>query len=104
MYVVCIFQWVKDAEESGSPKHTSTPIKVENPNQFAPQGTNPKEYREKQKKVNSDQVMSSCNNYTMVCLPVGGDNLRALASGLSPVQVDKPWYNYSTEMHITLIK
>ena len=26
-------------------------------------------------------------NYTMVCLPVRGDNLRDLASGLSPVQV-----------------
>ena len=30
----------------------------------------------------------------MVCPPVRGDNPRALASGLSPVQVDKPWYNY----------
>ena len=32
--------------------------------------------------------------YTMVCPPVRGDNPRALASGLSPVQADKPWYNY----------
>ena len=30
---------------------------------------------------------------TMVCPPVHGDNPRATASGLSPVQVDKPWYN-----------
>ena len=32
---------------------------------------------------------SLCNSYTMVCLPVRGDNPRALASGLSFVQVDK---------------
>ena len=30
-----------------------------------------------------------CNSYTMCCPPVRGDNLRALASGLSYVQVDK---------------
>ena len=30
-----------------------------------------------------------CNGYTMGCLPVCGDNPRALASGLSYVQVDK---------------
>ena len=29
-------------------------------------------------------------SYTMACLPVRGDNLRALASGLSYVHVDKP--------------
>ena len=28
--------------------------------------------------------------YTTICPPVRGDNPRALASGLSPVQVDKP--------------
>ena len=32
-------------------------------------------------------------SYTMGCPPVRGDNPRALASGLSYVQVDK-WYNY----------
>ena len=26
------------------------------------------------------------NSYTMVCLPVGGDNPRAFASGLSPIR------------------
>ena len=31
----------------------------------------------------------------MVCPPVRGDNPRALASGLSPGQADKLWYNYS---------
>ena len=30
----------------------------------------------------------------MVCPPVQGDNPRAVASGLSLVQADKPWYNY----------
>ena len=30
-----------------------------------------------------------CNSYTMGCPTVRGDNLRALASGLSYVQVDK---------------
>ena len=34
------------------------------------------------------------NSYTMGCPPVRGDNPRALASGLSYVQVDNPWYNY----------
>ena len=33
---------------------------------------------------------------TMICLPVQGDNQRAIASELSPVQVSKPWYNYLT--------
>ena len=32
---------------------------------------------------------SLCNSYTMSCPPVRGDNPRALASGLSYVQVDK---------------
>ena len=31
---------------------------------------------------------------TTVCPAVGGDNSRALANGLSPIQVDSPWYNY----------
>ena len=35
-----------------------------------------------------------CNSYTMGCPPVRVDNPRALASGLSNVQVDNPWYNY----------
>ena len=34
-------------------------------------------------------VSNSCNSYTMGCPPVHGDNQRALASGLSYVQVDK---------------
>ena len=35
------------------------------------------------------------NSYTMICPPVRGDNTRALASDLSPVQAEKPWYNCS---------
>ena len=30
----------------------------------------------------------------MICLPVQGDDSQALASGLSPIQADKPWYDY----------
>ena len=34
-------------------------------------------------------IVKPCNSYTMGCPPVRGDNPRALASGLSYVQVDK---------------
>ena len=34
------------------------------------------------------------NSYTMICPSVRGDNPRALASGLSPVQADKPCCSY----------
>ena len=37
----------------------------------------------------SDLVPRLFNSYTMGCPPVRGDNLRALASGLSYVEVDK---------------
>ena len=33
-------------------------------------------------------------SYTKICQPVSEDNSWALASGLSPIQVNKPWYNY----------
>ena len=36
-----------------------------------------------------ESVKGLCNSYTMGCPPVRGDNPRALASGLSYVQVDK---------------
>ena len=39
-------------------------------------------------------AMEISNSYTMGCPPVRGDNPRALASGLSYVQVDNPWYKY----------
>ena len=35
-----------------------------------------------------------CNSYTMGCPPVRGDNPRALARGLSYVQVDKRGNNF----------
>ena len=35
-----------------------------------------------------------CKSYTMVYPPVQGDNSGALASGLSPLQVDKLCYKY----------
>ena len=34
----------------------------------------------------------ACNCYATVCPPVQGDNPRALASGLSSVQANKPRY------------
>ena len=42
------------------------------------------------------QIDQTClrNSYTMGCPSVRGDNPRALASRLSYVQVDNPWYNY----------
>ena len=39
------------------------------------------------KYINLEKLI--CNSYTMGCSPVRGDNPRALASGLSYVQVDK---------------
>ena len=35
-----------------------------------------------------NSLLTYCNSYTMGCPPVRGDNPRALASGLSYVQVD----------------
>ena len=34
----------------------------------------------------------------MVCLPVQGNNPRALANGLPLVKVDKQWYNFYTTL------
>ena len=39
-------------------------------------------------------LIITSNSYTMGCPPVRGDNPRALASGLSYVQVDNPWCKY----------
>ena len=46
-------------------------------------------------------ICTGYNSYTKVCPLVGGDNPRALASGLSTVQADKSWYNY---FYTTFIK
>ncbi|XP_053407844.1 gamma-adducin-like isoform X5 [Mercenaria mercenaria] len=56
-----ITKWVKDEAEDGSPKRTSTPIKVENPNQFAPQGSDPKEFKQKQKQIKKDYYEERIN-------------------------------------------
>ncbi|XP_056004256.1 alpha-adducin-like isoform X14 [Ostrea edulis] len=45
-----ITKWVQD----GSPSNSGTPIKVDNPNQFAPQGEDPKEFKKKQKDIRKD--------------------------------------------------
>ena len=42
----------------------------------------------------SNQYSKLSKSKTMVYLPVWGHNPQALASGLSPIQADKPWYNY----------
>ena len=42
-----ITKWVTEA----SPNKTSTPIRIENKNQFAPQGVDPKELKNHQKQV-----------------------------------------------------
>ena len=38
----------------------------------------------------------------MGCPPVRGDNPRALASGLSYVQADNPWYNFFYTTYISV--
>ena len=40
-----------------------------------------------------------CNSYTMGCPSVRGDNPRALASGLSSVQVDKHGITHLYHLH-----
>ncbi|KAH9520266.1 hypothetical protein Btru_060393 [Bulinus truncatus] len=47
-----ITKWVPDGESPNRPG--GTPIKIENPNQFAPQGDNPKEFKLKQKSIRKD--------------------------------------------------
>lgn len=56
-----ITKWVKDEAEDGSPKRTSTPIKVDSPNQFAPQGSDPKEFKQKQKQIKKDYYEERIN-------------------------------------------
>ncbi|XP_052227151.1 gamma-adducin-like isoform X4 [Dreissena polymorpha] len=45
-------KWVPDGDPN-SPKR-STPIKVDHPNQFAPQGSDPREFKQKQKQIRKD--------------------------------------------------
>ena len=44
-----------------SPNKTSTPIKVEDPNQFAPQGSDPKELKSKHKEVCMKRASITCD-------------------------------------------
>lgn len=46
-----ITKWVSEA----SPNKTSTPIRIENKNQFAPQGSDPKELKNHQKQIKQDR-------------------------------------------------
>jgi len=46
-----ITKWVPEA----SPNKTSTPIRIENKNQFAPQGSDPKELKNHQKQIKQDR-------------------------------------------------
>lgn len=48
-----ITKWVPEA----SPSKTSTPIRIENKNQFAPQGTDPKELKNHQKQIKQDRYV-----------------------------------------------
>ena len=45
-------------------------------------------------------VTEISNSYTMACPPVRGDNPRALASGLSYVQVDKHGITILYHLHL----
>ena len=49
--------------------------------------TRPSEKYTQGQKISVD-ILPNVSSYTMVCLPVRGDNPRALATGLSYVQVD----------------
>ena len=48
-----------------SPNKTSTPIKVEDPNQFAPQGSDPKELKSKHKEVCMKRASIICDILTI---------------------------------------
>ena len=49
--------------------------------------------------VTVQHVLRICCSYTMGCPPVRGDNPRALASGLSYVQVDKHGITFLYHLH-----
>ena len=49
--------------------------------------------------VYDEDLKWTCNSYTMGCPPVRGDNPRALASGLSYVQVDKHGITILCHLH-----
>ncbi|XP_069139748.1 alpha-adducin-like isoform X3 [Argopecten irradians] len=47
-----ITKWVQEDEDS--PKRSAMSMKLENPNQFAPLGDNPKEFKQRQKQIRKD--------------------------------------------------
>ena len=47
----------------------------------------------------TSKIYDLCNDYAMACSPVRGDNPRALASGISYVQVDKYGINILYHIH-----
>ena len=49
--------------------------------------------------INPPYLTNLSNSYTMGCPPVRGDNTRALASGLSYVQVDKHGITSLSHLH-----
>ena len=54
----------------------------------------------KKNRVSQDVAYMLCNSYTMGCPPVRGGNPRALASGLSYVQVDKHGITSLYHLHV----
>ena len=57
------------------------------------------EYIQQEVASDKDDQKHICNSYTMGCPPVRGDNPRALASGLSYVQVDKHGITILCHLH-----
>ena len=57
----------------------------------------------KENKLKEEKNMRLSNSYTISCPPIRGDNPRALASGLSYVQVDKHGItNYTAYISVDL--
>ena len=54
-----ITKWIPE----NSPSKTSTPIRIENKNQFAPQGTDPKELKNQQKQI---KITSSISVFLLI--------------------------------------
>ena len=60
-----------------------------NPDQLASQKPADQDLHCLKNRIHPASVWLICNSYTMGCPPVCGDNPRAIASGLSYIQVDK---------------
>ena len=66
-----ITKWIPE----NSPSKTSTPIRIENKNQFAPQGADPKELKNQQKQIKQDRFDDKKNpGYTSkILIGIPGD-------------------------------